>query len=268
MASGEHSQTAPLITGAGVPASEAGNANEITGLVYIPDRDLIGVLKSPSELRLFDANTLTAVGGWSSDMQSASAICHIPMGPGYFAFGSSAGLIRIYEVETEKLVATIPVSSIVSSLRYSTKNNLMCAGFWDGSTQAWPIAPILAGSPTAGHRFKAHSGRTLAVDLSPDGEWLASGGRDCTIRLSRWPTQGGSNLTPLEAPPQVLKFSPCGRWLLVCERIAGQQARLTVAEVQTGRAFMVSRCLGALRTQSTGLALTTLPSIGPGMSSW
>jgi WD40 repeat protein/tRNA A-37 threonylcarbamoyl transferase component Bud32 len=235
VASGQQSETAPLPLSADVPASEAKNANEIIGLAYIADRNLIGVLKSPSEVQLIDGNTLNLVGGWATDLKNAGAICHIPVGPGYFAIGSAGGEIILHDVDTGKKAASIPVSSIVSNVRYSSSTNMICAGFWDGSTQAWPIAPVLAGSPTAGHRFKAHSGRTLAVDLSPNGEWFASGGRDCKIRLWRWPTKGGSTFTPLAAPPQALTFSPCGRWLSICERTGERRASLKLVAMGEGR---------------------------------
>lgn len=57
------------------------------------------------------------------------------------------------------------------------------------------VGPVSGDEP---HLFFGHEGWVWAIDFSPDGRWIASGGWDHTIRL--WP---GPDLSkpPLQKPP-------------------------------------------------------------------
>jgi len=57
--------------------------------------------------------------------------------------------------------------------------------------------------------LRGHRDSVLAVAFSPDGKWLASGGKDSTIRI--WNTRTWESSEPIEVPPHrviALAFSP------------------------------------------------------------
>ncbi|HVU86074.1 MAG TPA: serine/threonine-protein kinase [Pirellulales bacterium] len=225
----------PLLPSADVPATEVQNPNEIIDLTYVPQRNIIGVLKSPTEVKLVDADRLIPVGGWVNGLENAGAMCHLPIGPGYFAIGAAPHATGIYAIDDGAKVASIPVTQIVASLRYTPATQTLSAGLWNGLVQVWSIGPILTGTNNPGRRLTGHAGRTLSVDVSPDGEWLASGGRDKTVRIWRRPLDGGSSKIPLQSRPCAMTFSPCGRWLVLASMDKGQDASATLIDVHQGR---------------------------------
>jgi WD40 repeat protein len=97
------------------------------------------------------------------------------------------------------------------------------------------MEPEFVGADNPGRRLAGHSGRVLSVDTSSDGEWLASGGRDSTIRVWRRPLDGGSSRAPLQASPSAMAFSPCGRWLLMGDWSEKHGGRATLVDVQQGK---------------------------------
>jgi WD40 repeat protein/predicted Ser/Thr protein kinase len=63
-------------------------------------------------------------------------------------------------------------------------------------------------------RLIGHGGGVPAVEFSPDGKWIASSGKDQTIKL--WDSVTGKLLQNWKAPHaegQTIGFSPDGRWL-------------------------------------------------------
>jgi len=76
-----------------------------------------------------------------------------------------------------------------------------------------PTPEAVALSPT--HILEGHSGGVLSLDFSPDGDLLASGSIDNTLRL--WTVEDGSLLRTMYGHPfpiLVLKFTPNGSFIV------------------------------------------------------
>jgi RNA polymerase sigma factor (sigma-70 family) len=75
------------------------------------------------------------------------------------------------------------------------------------------LVDIAAGGQ--GHTLKGHTKAIIALAFSPDGDTLASGGRDKTVKL--WNTETGKLLEVLTCPEEVwaVTFSPDGKTLAV-----------------------------------------------------
>jgi WD40 repeat protein len=84
-----------------------------------------------------------------------------------------------------------------------------------------------------------HSGKVLALSFSPDGRWLASGGRDKTVKL--WETATGREVRTLIGHKNVvyaLAFSPDGRLLAS----GSQDNTVKLWDVATGRELRTLDC--------------------------
>ena len=114
-------------------------------------------------------------------------------------------------------------SDSVVSVAYGFGNSeihTLATGSWDKTIQIWAINPNLA-QPFPIRTLTAHSASVYSVALSPDGQTLASGGVDCTIKLwyvgrTEHPNTGASlmrTLTSHTFPVYSVAFSPDGKLL-------------------------------------------------------
>ncbi len=211
--------------------------DEISSIAYLPNQKRIAVLKSPPEILLIDPHTLETVDVWGDGIMfhSADSICHVPLGPHYLAL---AGRSRLYLISATdgNVVASMPTRQYFTMIRYSKATQELVGAFRDGAVQTWNVEDLLAGHETPQHySLTAHHGKALSCDVSSDGELLVSGGQDQSIRLHRNPSKGRSIDLPLASVPVSMKFSPCGRWLALAERMADGTGLVRFLEVATGR---------------------------------
>jgi eukaryotic-like serine/threonine-protein kinase len=233
LSTGERRQTAPLEPSPTARSHDRAHPNEISGLAYVPQRNLIVVAKAPSEVVMINASTMQRTGTWGDNIEDVWGMSFIPAGRGHLACGGNS--LRIFSMEDGASVQTIPTPQNANQLRYVPTTRLLLAGGRDGSVQTWNIGEAVDGHARNHRHFSGHESRVLSVDCSQDGKWLASGGQDGTICLWENPALGRPAETPMGNRPEILEFSPCGRWLAVSEQVSDEKELALVIDVNTGR---------------------------------
>jgi len=103
----------------------------------------------------------------------------------------------------------------------------------------WPAAALVAADAqkrgVAERHVVGHRGAALALAISSDGKWIASGGADGVVRL--WSPLGGETklLGPVAGAITALEFLPDGKRLLA----AGSEGRLQLWELATRAALVM-----------------------------
>ena len=116
------------------------------------------------------------------------------------------GVLRFWDVATEKLQRTLTLESSVRSIAYSPDGEILACGTRDNAILLWNVSRWKQITTLEGHADGIPS-----VAFSPDGQILASGSWDRTIRL--WNPHTGEllrGLTGHSSSIKIVAFSPNG----------------------------------------------------------
>jgi WD40 repeat protein len=101
----------------------------------------------------------------------------------FFASGSHDGQIKLWEVNTGQIIATLEAySNCVNCLCLSSDNKILVSGNSDNKIKLWNVETReLIG--ILGDRFSQHLGKVISVAISHDGKTLISNSSDRTTKI-------------------------------------------------------------------------------------
>jgi WD40 repeat protein len=126
------------------------------------------------------------------------------------AVGNRNDVTRVFEVETGKLLHTLP-RRMSQELRFSPNGKVLAVAYVDGGVGLWDV-----GSGKLLQHRPSGAKEVYTLDWSPAGDVLVTAGLKGKITL--WDARDLSALQELEAPEWVIRvrFSPDGRRLFSC----------------------------------------------------
>ena len=126
------------------------------------------------------------------------------------ASGSTDHTIKIWNLQTGKLLTTANRSTDIYSISFSPSGKTLVSGSWGHKGQTkihlWELSTM-----EVLQTFRGHSGWVNSTAFSPDGQILASGGQNQTIKL--WNLNTGKLINTLDkhsGPVNSIAFSPNG----------------------------------------------------------
>ena len=220
-----------------------GSEGDVNSVVFSPDGQTLASGSGgglSGSLRLWHADTgvllreLTTRSNLFSPLESGSAVNSVAFSPDGQTLASGGGsafssFIRLWDVKTGALLRELTTSSssflpfepgsAVNSVVFSPDGQTLASGSGTGTVRVWDanIGGLLREFTTGANRnlpFEPGSA-VNSVTFSPDGQTLASGSDDNTVRL--WNTNTGESLgilTGHKSDVNSVAFSPDGRMIV------------------------------------------------------
>lgn len=167
--------------------------SDITDLSYSPDGNLLAWTELDGSLRVWQIGSRAWMHTLKADSSSATSLAFSPDGA-LLASGYANGSIRLWSVQDGSLLLTIPAhAGAISDLAFSAQGNRLVSASADHSLRLWQIQAGEGGTPSAPAQitirpiclFIGHTGAVNSVAFSPQGDMIASGSDDATVRA--WP---------------------------------------------------------------------------------
>ncbi|KAF7978740.1 hypothetical protein HWV62_44748 [Athelia sp. TMB] len=223
-----------------------GHTGRINSVAWSPDGKRVVSGSEDGTCRVWDVEAGgPVVGRWfEGDSGSINSVVYSPDGQ-HIACGSSDGTIHVVDAETREIVGT-PFeghTDVINSIDFSPNGKHVVSGASDKTTRVWDIATgdTVIG-PVGGHRetgemavepFARHSGTISSVAFSPDGQRVASGSQEKTIRV--WDIKTGQLITsPFQGHSEGVSsvvFSPDGKHIAS----GSHDKTIRIWDVETGK---------------------------------
>ncbi|KAF9903787.1 WD repeat-containing protein 24 [Linnemannia zychae] len=142
----------------------------------------IATIGTNGPIVIWDIGTQNKIGRTIKEhTRSVNRICFSPQEPNLLLSASSDATIRLWDLRVRDKPGTImDAKDIVREVQFNpTSMHDIVAGYESGNIQRWD----LRNPPTGEKKFMAHMGFVTSLDYHPSGRFLASGGRDRTIKV-------------------------------------------------------------------------------------
>ena len=177
-----------------------GHTGNVISVAFAPDGQTLASGSIDKTVKLWGARSGKLVRTLEEHTSYVHSVAFAPDGK---TLASSSGdtTIKLWGARSGELLRTLEGHKwIVNSVAFAPDGNTLASGSWDKTIKTWDARSselqlsIDARGPD--HERKGHRGLVRSVAFAPDGNTLASGSYDTTIKL--WDARSGEILRTLE----------------------------------------------------------------------
>ncbi|WP_335111229.1 serine/threonine-protein kinase [Nostoc sp.] len=186
-----------------VLASLLGHSQAVKSVTFSPDGQILATASDDKTIKLWQVETLEEICTLLGHSHAVKSVAFSPDGQ-ILASGSWDKTIKLWDVNTGTEIITITGHQLqVNSVAFSPQGQLLASASYDRTIRLWQI-PVLEGSQRELQNrpcysllstLSGHAWAVLTVAFSPDGQILATGSDDNTIKL--WEVNTGQLICTL-----------------------------------------------------------------------
>ena len=198
-----------------------GHTDAVRSIVYSPDGSTLATGSYDSAVRLWNASTGTHIKNLLGHTDRVLSVAYSPDGE-TLASGSVDSAVRLWDASTGTHIKNLlGHTDAVISVAYSPDGGILATGGEDHTVRLWELTPNTNTDTTdttvsllPDTTLLGHTDAVISVAYSPDGETLATGSADKTIRL--WDASTGTHIKTLRGHVNWVRsvaYSPDGSTL-------------------------------------------------------
>ncbi len=165
-----------------------GHTDSVWSVEYSADGKILASGSRDNTIRLWDPQTTKNIAVLTGHQNGVTDIVISGDSQTLASVGAGEKFVRLWNLNTHKPIADLTGNfNAIYSLAYSPDSDIIAAGDFDGTVRLFSAKKKKRTATLVGHNLApsdiTEPGSVLSLAFSPNGETLASGSRDTTIRL-------------------------------------------------------------------------------------
>ncbi|MEH1962613.1 MAG: serine/threonine-protein kinase [Nostoc sp.] len=186
-----------------VLASLSGHSQAVKSVTFSPDGQILATASDDKTIKLWQVETLEEICTLLGHSHAVKSVAFSPDGQ-ILASGSWDKTIKLWDINTGREICSMTGHQLqVNSVAFSPQGQLLASASYDRTIRLWQISALESSQRELQNRpcysllstLSGHAWAVLTVAFSPDGQILATGSDDNTIKL--WEVNTGQLICTL-----------------------------------------------------------------------
>ncbi|MEH2163789.1 MAG: serine/threonine-protein kinase [Nostoc sp.] len=186
-----------------VLATLSGHSHAVKSVAFSPDGQILATASDDKTIKLWQVETLKEISTLLGHSHAVKSVAFSPDGQ-ILASGSWDKTIKLWDINTGREICTITGHQLqVNSVAFSPQGQILASASYDRTIRLWHIPALESFQTEIQNRpcysllstLSGHAWAVLTVAFSPNGQILATGSDDNTIKL--WDVNTGQLICTL-----------------------------------------------------------------------